>query len=360
MTASDQRPVACANPDCSNTVEQAAQRPGRRRRYCSDRCGRSFRKRQLAAPDLISSKEYATQVAEDCTQALENVYLLAANGQPLAALRALTGYQQVDLKDLFSALVQQARSDKKKSAEIAGAMNTTADKVSRQWKAEENARRRQARLARLQAPRAPLPTRSTALPRQRTAHAAPPPTAQESGGGDTVADPATALGRALSHLQRTKKKSMRMLGEEAGVSASYISRILSGERLPSWRITCRLATALSAAPDELRPLWDEAHGRRPPNPESLAATLRGLVLANARPSIGQLSARTNYSLSPTEISAVLKGEQVPEWEKVTDLVTALHGHPETVRPLWSAATALPDQTPHSRTMPSSLSAGAFG
>lgn len=361
MTASDQRPAPCANPECSNTVEQAVRRRGRRRRYCSERCGRLSRKRQLAEPDRLSSKDYAMQVAEDCSTALEAVYYLAGNGEPLAALRALTRLQEVDLKDLFSALVQQARSDKRKSAEIANSMNTTADKVSRQWKAEENTRRRQARLARLQAPRAALPTRTASVPRQRTARATPPATESDgSRAEDAVAVPAAALGRALSHLQRSRKKSMRVLGDEAGVSASYISRILSGTRMPSWDVTCRLATALKAAPEELRPLWDAAHGHRPPSPESLSAALRGLMLANARPSIGQLSARTNYSLTPDEISAVLNGEQVPAWEKVTNLVSALHGHPDAVRPLWSAAATSPDPAPQTGSAPSSFPAGAFG
>lgn len=360
MTASDQGPVACANPDCANTVDQGARRRGRRRRYCSDRCGRSFRKRQLTDPGGTSAREYATQVADDCAQALESVYTHAANGEPLAALRQLTQWQHTDLKDLFSALVEQARSDKKRSAEIARAMRTTPDTISRQWKAEENERRRKARLTRLHNPPTTLPTRSPAIPHQRTLRAAPPAADQKTTGpDDAVADPASALGRALSHLQRTTDKSMRALGQEAGVSASYISRILSGERLPTWSVTRRLATALGACPDDLKPLWDAAHGRKPPSPDSLSAALRGLLLANAHPSLGQLSARTNHRLSPPEIAAVLNGEQVPDWEKVTDLVTALHGRPDTLRPLWNAAT-LPTPAPNAATSSSSFPAGAFG
>ncbi|MET7930520.1 helix-turn-helix transcriptional regulator [Streptomyces sp. NPDC005349] len=358
MSASDQWPISCANLDCPNTVEQAV-RSGRRRRYCSDRCGRSYRKRQLADPGGTSTREYAAQVADECAQVLDVVVAHAEDGQPLAALRQLSQLN-IDLKDLTSALVEQARSDKKKSPEIARAMSATPDTISRQYSAAENARRRQSRLSRLQSPQAaPLPTRSRTIPRQRTLRPAAGSEPGTAGADDATADPASTFGRALSHLHRSSDKSMRVLGEEAGVSASYVSRIMSGDRLPTWRVTRRLVHALDASPEDLRPLWDAAHGQKPPSPDSLSAALRGLLLANAHPSFRQLSARINHSLSPAEIAAVIEGDQVPDWEQVKHLVAALHGRPESVLPLWNAAAVIPEARNRS-TFPSRLPAGAFG
>jgi hypothetical protein len=143
------------------------------------------------------------------------------------------------------------------------------------------------------------------------------------------------------------------------VSASYVSRILSGERLPTWKVTSRLTLALGAAPEDLRPLWDAAHGQKPPTPASLPAALRGLLLANANPSYGQLSARTHFALSPTEIAVIIDGAAVPEWDTVNHLVTALHGRPDTLRPLWNAAKSAPTRPRSPGTRPT-WPAGSFG
>ncbi|MER7196685.1 MULTISPECIES: helix-turn-helix transcriptional regulator [unclassified Streptomyces] len=358
MSASDQWPTSCANPGCYNTVEQAV-RSGRRRRYCSDRCGRSYRKRQLPDPGGTSAREYAAQVADECAQILDAVVAHAEGSQPLAALRRLAQLH-IDLKDLTSALVEQARSDKKKSSEIASAMRATSDTISRQYSAADNARRRQSRLSRLQNPQAaPLPTRSRTVPHQRTLRAAAGAEQGAAGADDATADSVSTFGRALSHLHRSSDKSMRVLGEEAGVSASYVSRIMSGDRLPTWGVTRRLVRALDASPEDLRPLWDAAHGQKPPSPDSLSAALRGLRLANAHPSFRQLSARINHSLSPGEIAAVIEGDQVPDWEQVEHLVAALHGRPESVLPLWNAAAVTPEARNRSA-FSSGLPAGAFG
>lgn len=359
MIASDPGPVACANPSCPHMVEQSGARPGRPREYCSNSCGRAYRKRHPAEPAAATNHEYAIQVADDCMRRMQTLAMLVGAGQSLDALRQL---QQLvrDLDDLTGATVTQARGAKKKGTEIAGALNITSDKVSRQWSAKKNDRRRKTRLERLQPPPpAVQPPTARQLPRQR-AHRPPAPSEQDTNGSsDAVADPVSALGRALSHLHRTHDGSLRSLGREAGVSASYVSRIFSGERLPTWKVTRRLTLALGAAPEDLRPLWDAAHGQRPPTPTSLPAALRGLLLANACPSYGQLSARTQFALSPAEIAVIIDGAAVPEWDTVNRLVTALHGRPDTLRPLWNAAKSAPTESPPADARPR-WPAGSFG
>ncbi|MEU6678787.1 helix-turn-helix domain-containing protein [Streptomyces sp. NPDC046925] len=363
MTASDQGPAACANPSCPNIVEQGGARAGRPRRYCSDSCGRAYRKRHPAEPAAATNHEYAVQVADDCSRRMETVYKLVRDGQPLGALRQLRQLES-DLADLTAATVTQARDNKRKASDIAGALSVTPDTVSRKWSVKTNNRRRQTRLARLQPPPPThQPSGARQLPRQRPSHRPPSAASSEQDPGGSpgaAADPASALGRALSHLHRTHDRSQRSLGQEAGVSASYVSRIFSGERLPTWKVANRLTLALGAAPEDLRPLWDAARGEKPPAKSSLPAALRGLLLANASPSYSQLSARTQYALSAAEIAVAFGGASVPEWDTVDRLVTALHGRPDTVRPLWNAAkTALPDAARPSVPLPA-LPAESFG
>ncbi|WP_443057548.1 helix-turn-helix domain-containing protein [Streptomyces sp. IBSBF 2806] len=94
--------------------------------------------------------------------------------------------------------------------------------------------------------------------------------------------PAAVLTRALSQLQHLSGKSRRELAHDTHVSASYVSRVLTGERCPSWKIARRLTLACGGDPAENQPLWAAARGQIPTHRQSLPAALRGLHLA-ARP-----------------------------------------------------------------------------
>ncbi|MEV0254755.1 helix-turn-helix transcriptional regulator [Streptomyces sp. NPDC050732] len=363
MTPKDQAP-RCANPGCTKPVPQTAKpRPGRPSRYCSDACGRAYRK--LSGLQGESDHDaYAEQVVGECVHHLQSVKDLITEGRPLEALEQIALFER-EVQDLTAAVVQQARGHKKKSADIARALNVGTDNVSRHWSAEAAGRRRQLRAQRRQPPpAAAAPVR--AVPRQRPPHrtAAPGPgeqTTETTDEGIPARDldhPGQVLARALSQLQRTSTLTLRALGRKAGVSGSYISRVLTGDRLPSWRITRVIATACGADPADLLPLWNEARGLRPAEPVNLSAALRGLLLADANPDVAQLSSRLDHTLSTHEISTILEGAHVPEWETMGRLVSALHGRPETIRPLWAAARPHPDRITAPDVSP--LPAGAFG
>ncbi|MFD7177481.1 helix-turn-helix domain-containing protein [Streptomyces sp. NPDC059929] len=75
---------------------------------------------------------------------------------------------------------------------------------------------------------------------------------------------ANELAPLLSNLQRTSGRSIRALSRETRLSPSYLSRIYSGERHPSWPTTVRPARACGADPTQLRQAWAEADARRAP------------------------------------------------------------------------------------------------
>ncbi|MGG8407320.1 helix-turn-helix domain-containing protein, partial [Streptomyces sp. 12297] len=182
-------------------------------------------------------------------------------------------------------------------------------------------------------------------PRRHPEPATPPPPRAAGGSPDNpgppTGTPAATFARALSTLQRESGLSHTDLGAAARVDRSYISRIVIGERLPSWKVTRRFADACGADPEELRPLWDAARGYRPTRPGHLGALLRGMHLASGLVGADLLHARTGNQVSIDEINGLLAGTRTADWPTVEGLVTAMRAEPATVRPLWEAAT-----TPH--------------
>ncbi|WP_411977197.1 helix-turn-helix domain-containing protein [Streptomyces decoyicus] len=67
------------------------------------------------------------------------------------------------------------------------------------------------------------------------------------------------LSCALSYLRRTNETTVGSLAFLTGVSASYIYRITSGERTPTWEVTQRFAIACETEPENLMFLWNRAH-----------------------------------------------------------------------------------------------------
>ncbi|MEU9983589.1 helix-turn-helix transcriptional regulator [Streptomyces sp. NPDC050856] len=364
MTPKGQGSLPCPNPGCPNTVDQTAG-SGRPRQYCSEACGRAYRRSRSTQCETAENDDHAVRTAEEYAQRLQAIVRLVRDGESLEALQQLTEAQR-DHDDVCAAVVQQARDRKTKASDIAVALHISPDKLSRDFSTEGVGRRRQRRQSvRGPAMAPPEPVRKG--PRPRDVRPGTNPCGQPSAVADTAHgppgdSPSAALTRALSHLQRTSDKTLRALGKEAGVSASYISRVLSGERTPSWKVTRTITLACGGDPTELRPLWDAARGHRSPEPATLHAALRGLHVSAARPAYTLIQARARSRLSVEDIRDVLEGLRVPEWEVVGHLVDALRGRPETIRPLWDAAhTARTSTTrPAAGTGGPRLPASAFG
>ncbi|MFD9744705.1 helix-turn-helix domain-containing protein [[Kitasatospora] papulosa] len=371
MTPTNQTP--CINPGCTAMVDQKPK--GRRRLYCCESCGRWYRKYCRPALEGDDNDQYALQIAEEAHRLTRDILALTgAADQPLEAAR-LVHRASTALAHLRDALVQQAHDRTIKPATIARALNVSTDSVSR-WRKDAGDRRQRT----LKPPPLDSQTVQTAprthprIPQPRTATVRSPEPGPARGApvGGAPGQPsapvpstttfASRLAGALSTLQRQNSPSYATLGRAAGVSRSYISRILSGERTPSWDVTLKITLECGGDPDAVRPLWEAARGYHNYHPASLQAMLRGLQLAAGNVPLDELSARAGHSLTGQQIMSLLRGTGTAEWSSVRSLVIALRGEPEAVHPLWQAAQApLSMTTPdtHGATV-TSLCAGSFG
>lgn len=339
MTPKDHgAPERCLNADCREPLDQKAG-SGRTRLYCGDACGKAYRKARNAArtPEVRAHDQYAAQITTTLGDRTRQLQHLVESGSPLDTLQLLVRITK-DNDDLRDAVVQQARDRGYKAADIAHAMSIGSDKLGRDHPAGSFERRMRARQERC--PSSHPPKQAVELPpsapetRGTTWTSCP---AADDAEGPPDQSPEETLTLALSHLVRSSTKTFRELSGEIGVSASYISRILAGERRPSWKITSQLVHSAGGDPVEIRPLWDAARGRHAPQPGTLSAALRGLYLAAARPRLTDVCRQSGHLLQPSDIQEALDGRLVPDWTVVDRLVGTLHGQPETFRPLWAAA-----------------------
>ncbi|MBO8189249.1 helix-turn-helix domain-containing protein [Streptomyces spirodelae] len=188
-------------------------------------------------------------------------------------------------------------------------------------------------------------------------HTPPPPTEDSPPDDQAVYSPARSqLAPILSRLQRDARIPLRQLGERTRVSASYLSRILAGERFPSWELTERLGRTLGVDLCTLRQIWDAEHRRMTthklrrtastspssghPTPHTdLTTALRALIQRCGSPTLTSIATVIGHTLTPAQLAATLAGTFVPDWPRTERLVRALQGDPDSFRPLWQHAAA---------------------
>ncbi|MEV7081935.1 helix-turn-helix transcriptional regulator [Streptomyces sp. NPDC093516] len=142
--------------------------------------------------------------------------------------------------------------------------------------------------------------------------------------------------------QLTTGSKRHALGLRVQVSASYLSRVLSGEKFPTWEVTEKIALVLGADTDAVRKVWQDErdrHGirsrrtRQPFAPEepdagtSLAGALRTLYQRAAGPSPHSVAVATGHLISADDVRRILHGEKIGTWEEVSALMAS-------GRPLW--------------------------
>jgi transcriptional regulator with XRE-family HTH domain len=165
------------------------------------------------------------------------------------------------------------------------------------------------------------------------------------------------LAPVLSMLARASNLPLVTISERIGCSASYVSRMLSGERLPSWRLTERFARVCGADPTVLRAVWESERLRdkaprgvpKPPTPtrplehepgrakERLLGALRTLHVRAGQPSAYDIAVTSRWRLKPERISSILEGTAWPTWADLTSLLEVLGGSQDYFQPLWEAA-----------------------
>ncbi|MCM2393764.1 helix-turn-helix domain-containing protein [Streptomyces albipurpureus] len=334
MTSTGQE---CLAAGCEESVEQKP--AGRRRRYCSDKCGVKYRKYQQDRPRNDHDAQ-ALELARELERRVATVVQLVAACQPQAALIELCQALD-DGAHLRGAVVQQAHDRKITSGEMSKRLHVSADTLNR-WK-DSRARRRKRDSSSPSAGTGNEPSTDRPLSRR---HPEPAPRSTESPPADTSLpdSPAKLFSQAMSRLHRESGLTFTALGEAARVDRSYVYRVVAGERLPSWKVTRRLARACDVDPGDLRPLWEAARGYRVTRPGNLHAALRGMNLAAGHLTPETLASRANYAVTQADVTGLLAGTRLTNWRKVTDLVTAMGGSPDLIRPLWEAASAHPGPT----------------
>ncbi|MBC3844684.1 helix-turn-helix transcriptional regulator [Streptacidiphilus sp. 4-A2] len=290
--------------------------PGRKRLYCTVACRRRAQRQrdgQRAVAPLAGADKWGMDLASSIQMLAER---LAAAEQSQLGLGARLGYAEqlrVELGYYAAAAVHEARVFGDSWADVALAAGVSADTARERWS--------EGRVRRLMDRRSSQPAR-----------------VRGSGGrvGGKVVQPrggsVLGLAGALSFLLRRSELTMHEVAQQAGVSASFVSRILTGERVPSWQVAHMLASVLGGDPEDLRFLWESAQGLvgcpRQPLEQAVArlhAAVRGLYLAAGRPDLRRLCSRAQGGITADLAQAVLAGACVPDWRATAALAAGLGG-----------------------------------
>ncbi|WP_329317897.1 helix-turn-helix domain-containing protein [Streptomyces sp. NBC_01715] len=318
---------------CRQRFERSG-KPGRKQEYCSPVCRRRAQRERnpSTTPAAVNPLPLARNIAES-VQALAQTLLASEYGeQDLETLLRQAGDLTREVEYYVGAAVQDARRRGTSWETVAAAASVSAATARSRW-AEKTVRRRLERRATEQlAVRQRDPAIPPALPR-----------ADGQSGVQPGERSASKLAAALSHLHRISELTIRQVAEETGLSPSYVSRIMSGERLPTWPVVQTLADLFKGDPGELAVLWENAHGRTPPArqplPDAAArlnAALRGLYLAASSPSAARIHEASSGTLSVRIIQEILEGSTVPDWRTTASFVQAIGGTPTDIRPLWES------------------------
>lgn len=372
-------------PACQKSFT-APQRKGRPPTYCGATCRAKARSRRSGARDradpgaakgaAVLSVRQGTQVVEAAECMEEQLRALkrmaSAGGSEVETLRRCCELQQ-EMDTLTAAAVARARAASVSWNTVGGALKVSDDTARKHWsprrvdKLLADSRRRGTQGRRAGALGVAVGGEPAgggecaAVPVEDAAQAPPGegsqsiPAGREGGIEPVAPEVPAATGAAeqlsahLSRLQRSCGRSLRDLAAEVGVSPSYVSRLLAGERVPSWAVARRLALACGADLTGVRPLWQAARGgvasRQETAGDQAAAALHDAVcelyLAAARPAPSVICEQADGPLSTRQVSKLLEEGQVLDWPVVDRVVHALRGRPADLRPLWDRAAGLP-------------------
>ncbi|MER6406243.1 helix-turn-helix transcriptional regulator [Streptomyces viridosporus] len=259
-----------------------------------------------------------------------------------------------ELEIYTAAAVQDARHRGEKWESVARVAHVAPETARARWGPE--------RVARMMALHAN--DKRAAPARWRAARSVPIGEGGEGSAGEQggTAGSVSQLASALTQLQMASGRTIREVADLTMLSPSFISRVLSGDRLPTWDLVCALSDIFGSDPAELRVLFEAAHGMTVPQRgpvsaaiEQLHAAVRGMHLAAKSPSPERIELLSGKAVSARAARLVLAGLDVPEWEVLSALVCTLGGRPSEVQPLWEAVhyaflmcddPGLPDGTAH--------------
>ncbi|MFF3177908.1 helix-turn-helix domain-containing protein [Streptomyces sp. NPDC057900] len=167
--------------------------------------------------------------------------------------------------------------------------------------------------------------------------------------------PHQRLACGLTRMWKQSGVSQRALAQVMTVDPSYVSRMLSGERVVTLQHVKVIAGQCGGNLDLVKPLWEAANGVQATiDPaRALRSYLRALHYAAGSPSDTRIINSVQRTISKTELRQAFDGPGTPGWPVVQQLTIAFQSLPEITRPLWRRAQCADDNT-------STISAGAFG
>lgn len=362
---------------------------GRPRKYCGDACRQAAHRRRLhsdastrsaapsptpagistdprptprtcpaprtAATGPSTGDEILTEIAKDIQEGARDLARLLPSSdgeEPLQRIAQL--HEQLD--GLTAAVVGRARYRRVTWSTISSMLRISEDTARHRY-TERYVLRRLARFNRSEAALTSL----TGVFSGTVGHIAESPD-DATADGDTAADsdeaatersdkseqstPSEPSGAAynrlspiLSMLIRTAQLTNKEVSGRIGCSPSYLSRILSGERVPTWNLTRKFARACGADPDVLRTVWESeklseksrgpatADPDEPPMPatEQLRAAIHTLHLRAGRPAPNDVAVASRWLLSAGAVASVLETTVLPHQAILETFVRILGG-----------------------------------
>ncbi|MEW2530666.1 helix-turn-helix transcriptional regulator [Streptomyces sp. NPDC047071] len=340
------RPSEYCKPACRQAAYRERQRAKSERRRQDGREGEKLPPRPVAADPAPDPLLVLAELAADTQEELRHLVRLMAPSHHSSALELVELAQLVRTRmdALTAGLVGHARSRRIPWNDLGTVLNISPETARRVYHPRRIAHQLRKHL--LNTPTRTAPD-DPANP--------PPPTAQPAeteDEGPPALRPSlrssSHLAPVLSRLQRASGLSLRQIGLHVRVSPSYLSRVLTGECLPTWELAERIAQAVGADSEALRKVWEDDRARLKNDPantgpqqasphDSLHSALRVLHRRAALPSSHLLAAQSGGHLTEREVSDILRGDHTATWPQVRHLVLALDGVPDFFKPLWEQA-----------------------
>ncbi|GAA1600531.1 helix-turn-helix domain-containing protein [Streptomyces globosus] len=354
---------------------------GRPRKYCDDKCRRdAWRARRgvpsaagppgSGAPEPAASAgdEVLAQILKDLQEGARDLQRILLSGDGEEPLRRITQMQQ-QLDGLTAGAVGRARHRKVTWNKISSILGISEDTTRHRF-TDRYILRRAARFARsrqlpnsvaalFSSPASPAAANGASgapRPPEPGDSAPAPPPGDDADVSEPPQGPASRaaynrLAPILSMLIRTSQRTNKEVSEKIGCSASYLSRILSGERVPTWELTRRFAQVCGADPAVLRRVWESqklSESNRDatvvdrsevtmPATRRLRIAVETLHMKAGSPAPQDLAVASRWSLGITETASLLEGEVLPDEQVLWRFVRLLGGDTTYFTDLLSAA-----------------------
>ncbi|MFJ1550558.1 helix-turn-helix domain-containing protein [Streptomyces sp. NPDC088246] len=318
---------------CGQGIEQRTGR-GRKKIYCTTTCRQRAQKGRdgrgsAGAATAHAGRPLARVIAEELLTLASDLLDAEYEGQGVAELLPRAAAVTKEAEYYMGAAARDARRRGTSWEEIARAACVSESTARTRWGESEVMRR--------------IAQRSVDRQRARQAQTTPASAVREAEPAlATTSRAARQLAQALAHLHQASGLSIQEVADSTDLSRSYVSRILSVQRTPSWPVVCQLVEVFGEDPRALRAMWESANGMAA-TPQDLLesnarlyAALQGLHLVAGRPDAKRICELSGGEIDVETAERILDGGRIPTWEKTGRFVTAVGGCPADIRPLWEA------------------------